>query len=194
VRYPPDRAFNYQVAVNLGAGHAGGAHVLFLNDDVMPLADEWLTAMVELLTLPNVGIVGALLRHADGRIQHAGVKIGENFGHLYHDAPADTRGHRLELLVPGNPEAVTGACMLVRNEVLEQVSGYDERYVQVYGDVDFCYRVTSEGWRVAWSPAAVLEHLESATYAASYEEADVERFVGAYVRDRPFDTSHTVWA
>jgi GT2 family glycosyltransferase len=192
VPYPAGEPFNYQAAVNVGARHAGGAHVLFLNDDVTPLTSDWLTRMVELLTLPGVGIVGALLRHADGRIQHAGIQIGDGSGHRYHDAPADARGHRFELLVPDNPEAVTGACMLVRREVLEELRGHDERYVHIYGDVDLCYRATERGWRVAWCAGAELEHLESASYGPTADRGDIDRFLDQWRADRVISRSTRV--
>lgn len=183
VRYPAGEPFNYQRAVNLGAAGAGDGPVLFLNDDVRPLRADWLTRMVELVTLPGVGIVGALLRHPDGSIQHAGVDIGQGTGHRYHDAPADARGHRFELLVPGNPQAVTGACMLVRGELLDELGGHDELYAHVYGDVDLCFRATERGWRVAWCPAE-LEHLESASYGSALDSRDIALFTERWHRDR----------
>ena len=194
VDYPESDAFNYQRAVNLGTSRAGDAHVLFLNDDVFPLVPEWLTRMVELLTLSGVGIVGSLLRHADGRIQHAGVRIGEGWGHRYHDAPGDARGHRFELVVPGNPEAVTGACMLVRGEVLAQLGGHDEGYVQVYGDIDLCFRAAERGWRTAWTPQAELEHLESASFGTEVNQEDIRRFGERWRRDRDPSRSNRVRA
>jgi GT2 family glycosyltransferase len=194
VRYPPGDPFNYQRAVNVGAEVAGGTHVLFLNDDVVPIEPDWLTRMAELVTLPGVGIVGALLRFPDSTLQHAGVQIGEASGHRYHDAPGDARGHRFELLHPGNPEAVTGACMLVRREVLDQVDGHDEGYVHVFGDVDLCFRATEAGWRIAWCSGAELEHDESASYGAAVSSADIERFERRWRRDRDLSPSARVVA
>jgi hypothetical protein len=190
--YPAGEPFNYQRAVNLGAGQAVEDHVLFLNDDVLPIAFDWLERMVELVTLPRVGIVGALLRLPDGRIQHAGVTIGQGSGHRYHDAPEDARGHRFELLVPGNPEAVTGACMLVRRELLDEIGGHDEGFIHVYGDVDLCYRAAERGWRVAWCPGAELEHIESASYGSSVDSDDIRRFDELWRRDR--GTAVRMWS
>ena len=95
------------------------------------------------------------------------MQIGEGTGHRYHDAPGDAPGHRFELLVPGNPEAVTGACMLVRRELLARSAATTRRFVQVYGDVDLCFRARERGWRIAWCPGAELEHLESASYGSA---------------------------
>lgn len=184
VRYPAGEPFNYQRAVDLGAAATDEELILFLNDDATPLNADWLTRMAEVVTLPGVGAVGALLRHPDGRIQHAGVQIGEGTGHLYHDAPADTPGHRFELLVGGNPEAVTGACLLVRREAFAAVGGHDQDYVHVYGDVDLCFRIQEDGWRIAWCPGAELEHLESATYRHGSHEGDIARFGERWKRDR----------
>jgi GT2 family glycosyltransferase len=193
VRYPAER-FNYQRAVNIGAGEAGDTDVLFLNDDVRPLRRDWLMRMAELLALPRVGVVGALLRHPDGRIQHAGAQTGAGLGHRYHDAPGDARGHRLELMSPGNFEAVTGACMLVRGEVLAALGGHDERYVHVCGDVDLCFRAAELGWRIAWCAGAELEHLESATYGMAVNDADLKLFYARWRRDRDSSPSFRVRA
>jgi GT2 family glycosyltransferase len=194
VGYPAGERFNYQRAVNIGWRKAGDADVLFLNDDVRPLRPDWLMRMAELLTLPRVGVVGALLRHPDGRIQHAGARTGAGFGHRYHDAPGDARGHRLELMAPGNFEAVTGACMLVGGDVLAALGGHDERYVHVCGDVDLCFRAAELGWRVAWCPGAELEHLESATYGTAVNDADLELFYARWRRDRDSSPSFRVRA
>lgn len=174
--YPEGEPFNYQRAVNLGAAAAGDAHVLFLNDDVVPLTSDWLERMAELLTLDGVGVVGAMLRFPDGRIQHAGVSLTPGLHHVAHDAPGDWKGRHFALCVPGNPPAVTGACMLVRREVLAQIDGHDEGFVHVFGDIDLCLRARAAGWRVAWCPGAELEHLESATYGSLVTEADSDRY------------------
>jgi len=190
VRYPVGTPFNYQLAVNLGTRHARPDHdVLYLNDDAFPLDDpSWLTRMQELLSLPQVGIVGALLRYADGRVQHGGVAWLEGSAHRYHDAPADTPGRHFDLLVPGNPEAVSGACLLARREVLDQLDGHDESYVHLYGDVDLCFRAVAAGWRIAWCATAELEHRESTTYKDDVNDDDQHLFLTTWGRDR--DTSH----
>ena len=57
--------------------------------------------------------------------------------------------------------AVTGACLLVKASVWDEVGGLDEKFAVAFNDVDFCLRVRDAGYRVAWTPYARLTHYES---------------------------------
>jgi Predicted glycosyltransferases len=73
--------------------------------------------------------------------------------------------------------AVTGACMVVRREVYEQVGGLDERLQVAFNDIDFCLRVQQAGYRVVWTPFAELRHHESASRGNDDTPDKRERFV-----------------
>jgi len=69
--------------------------------------------------------------------------------------------HLHEQPLPGHPvevEAVSGACMLVRREVVEQAGGWDERYFLHCEDLDLCMSVRKNGWKVLFAPDAVVVH------------------------------------
>jgi GT2 family glycosyltransferase len=53
---------------------------------------------------------------------------------------------------------VTGCCLLVRRECLEQLSGLDEDYFLYYEDVDLCRRAWAKGWTVWYEPALQVVH------------------------------------
>ena len=57
--------------------------------------------------------------------------------------------------------AVTGACLLVKTSVWDEVDGLDEAFAVAFNDVDFCLRVRDAGCRIAWTPYARLTHYES---------------------------------
>ena len=57
--------------------------------------------------------------------------------------------------------AVTGACLLVKTSVWDEVGGLDEAFAVAFNDVDFCLRVRDAGYRIAWTPYAQLTHYES---------------------------------
>ncbi|HXG49186.1 MAG TPA: glycosyltransferase, partial [Methylomirabilota bacterium] len=166
-------------AVNQGIRAARGGFVLLLNNDTVPLPG-WLEALLaEARTDSRIGLVGSLLLYPGGElIQHAGVTIGAGQGllHPYHR-------HRLRRLdrVPAAREsrdcqAVTGACLLVRREVIERVGVLDEEYVNGFEDVDFCFRALTAGWRIRYCAASRVIHHESMTPGRkTHEQANYRR-------------------
>ena len=56
---------------------------------------------------------------------------------------------------------VTGACLLVKTAVYDEMHGLDEQFAVAFNDVDFCLRVRDAGYRIAWTPYAELIHYES---------------------------------
>jgi GT2 family glycosyltransferase len=63
-------------------------------------------------------------------------------------------------------EAMLGAALLVRREVLEQVGALDERLRIHYNDFDWCLRIREAGWKIYFvHDAEVVHHLQATTRA-----------------------------
>jgi glycosyltransferase involved in cell wall biosynthesis len=173
--------FNYSHLNNVGATYARGEFLLFLNNDIEVINEEWLTAMLEHAQRPQVGAVGAKLLYPNRTIQHAGVVIGLGgvagyaFGHL----PENAAGYFGLPQVVRNCSAVTAACMMMRKSVFVEVGGFDEHIKVAYNDVDLCLRIREKGYVIVYTPYAVLYHLESATRKNLHPLSDEE-----YVRKR----------
>jgi GT2 family glycosyltransferase len=113
-----------------------------------------------------VGAVGALLEHADGRVQHAGVLVGVNgtAEHAFREWPSAAAGYLALLRSTRQVSAVTAACLAMRREVYLRIGGLDERDLPVeLNDVDLCLRTREQGLRVVWTPFARLAHHEGGT-------------------------------
>ncbi len=158
-----EHPFDFSAKCNLGAAHATGDVLLFLNDDTEVITPGWLEAMLELGARPEVGAVGGKLLYPDGRIQHAGVVAGifGNAGHAFRGLDGSAR-HYFDLPdVIRNVSAVTGACLLVRSEVFQSVGGFDDAGLPIdFNDIDLCLRLRQRGYRVLYTPHAVLRHHE----------------------------------
>jgi GT2 family glycosyltransferase len=169
------QAFNWSALNNQAARLSNSELLLFLNDDTEVIAPDWLTSMVELGMRPEVGAVGAKLLFHDGRIQHAGVVMGlfETCGHAFRGLPGDARHYFDFPEVVRNVSAVTGACLLARRDVFWKVGGFDEEGFGVaFNDIDFCLSVINAGYRVLYTPDAILYHHESFSLASE----DLVRF------------------
>lgn len=156
--------FNYSAINNFGIKHAKGSIIGLINNDVEVISPGWLAEMVSHAIRPEIGCVGAKLYYSNGKIQHAGVILSEHniamHGHKYFDGDADGYHGRLKLVQ--NYSAVTGACLVVRKEIYEQVGGLNEEHLAIaYNDVDFCLKVREAGYRNLWTPYAELYHHES---------------------------------
>jgi GT2 family glycosyltransferase len=169
--------FNYSALNNLGAAQATGTHLLFLNNDTEAMREDWLEALLMHSQRAEIGAVGARLLFPDRRIQHAGVFLmggqphvaGHTFKHLH----ADTLAWRGMAHVTRNVSAVTGAALMVRRAVFEEVGGFDERIAVALGDVDLCLRIRERGYRIVYTPEATLIHHEGATRGRREASADV---------------------
>ncbi|MBU9629622.1 glycosyltransferase family 2 protein [Burkholderia multivorans] len=159
-----DFPFNYSSINNFAVKYASGDILCFLNDDVEASEPGWLKEMVSHAWRPEIGAVGAKLLYADGFVQHAGVVmgIGGFAGHAHKLYPAAHPGYAGRAMLTQNFSAVTGACLVMRRDVFQAVGGFDEENLPVaFNDVDLCLRVREAGYRILWTPYAVLYHYES---------------------------------
>jgi GT2 family glycosyltransferase len=171
------KPFNYSAANNFGAFHSTGQLLLFLNNDIEIIDGDWLEELVRWAEWHEIGAVGAKLLYPDLSIQHDGVilGLGGHAGHVFlgtregEDGPyGSTEWYRDYL-------AVSGACMMMRREVFNQVGGFDDSYQLTFSDVDLCLRVIEEGYRVMVTPFARLIHREGTTRQRYNPENDLLR-------------------
>lgn len=54
---------------------------------------------------------------------------------------------------------VTGACLLVRREAIDQVGLLDESIFMYFEDNDWCLRIRKAGWKVYYNPQAEIVHI-----------------------------------
>ncbi len=156
----------YAKANNRGAEIAIGDYLLLLNNDTEP-QKGWMSSLVRILDAdPSVGAAGSKLLFPDGTIQHAGVVL------------FDMSKRRREKLVPfhiyyeedsGLPDAnelrcyqaLTGASLLLRWNLFEELGGFDERFWNGYEDVDLCLKIREKGYELVYQPESVVIHYES---------------------------------
>lgn len=167
------------IAEPVNRGFAGGANVglavvestcaLLLNPDVEVEPDLGQRLVEAFGRDPSLGAVGPLLLYPDtGLVQHAGGVV---------ERPLMTTRHLLyreavpDSLVERDVDFVTGGAMGLRIEAVRAIDGFDERYSPVYyEDVDLCFRLRDEGWRVRFDPALRAQHHEGVTleHSTSY--------------------------
>ncbi len=172
---PYPEKFNYSRANNLGALHANGSLLLFINNDMQVIHKDWLSELVQWALIPEIAVVGAKLLFPNHMIQHAGVVLGMHgiAGHIYQNAPHDFRGLLGSVNWYRNFSAVTGACQLMRKEIFSELGGFDETYHLTFSDIDLCLRAVKLSYRILYNPNAILVHHQGKTRGVYNPENDI---------------------
>ena len=159
--------FNYSRINNVGVKETKGEYLLFLNNDTEVISPDWMEQLLMYAQRKDVGAVGAKLYYADNTIQHAGVVIGlgahRSAGHTHYKMPREHLGYMGRLCYAQNVTAVTGACLMVKKSIYEEVDGLDESFTISLNDVDLCLKIREKGYLNIFTPFAELYHYESKT-------------------------------
>ncbi len=169
--------FNFSRMCNLGAEKAKGDMLLFLNDDITIANEVWLERMAGHAALPHVGAVGAKLLYPDSTlIQHIGV-ISFTGGPVHSFCQFDDTPiyYFCRNKIEYNYSAVTAACLMVERKKFQEVGGFDESFAVAYNDVDFCFKLTEQGYYNVSRMDAVLYHHESLSRGSDVENPDKMR-------------------
>ena len=162
----------FSAGCNVGVKHANADYLLFLNPDcsITPDAIEQMLSCLQ--THQQAGMVGGLLVNSDGTEQAGGrravptpwrsfvrafglSKLGNQWPRLFFDFYL----HKQPLPIqPIEVEAISGACMLVKRDAVNDVGLWDEGYFLHCEDLDWCMRFRQKGWTIMFVPTARIIH------------------------------------
>jgi len=128
------------------------------------------TLLATIRSSTGIGVVGPRLINSDGSLQ---ASVWRN-----PPTPFETliNGFRLYKLMPKEIRARTllgfhwdhtqrrsarllsGAALMIRRKVIEDVGGFDERFHMYGEDTEWCFRVVRAGWTMMFEPAATVTH------------------------------------
>lgn len=174
--------FNFSKMCNMGAAKAKGAYLLFLNDDIEAVENGWLEAMLWQAKKPYTGAVGMKLLYPDKeRIQHAGI-VNLPMGPVHKlqflkdkDVYYDKRNRGVH-----NVCAVTGACLMIKKELYDNLDGMREDLPVAFNDVELCFHLLKEGYYNVVLCQTYMIHYES----ISRGQDNTEEKRGRLLRER----------
>lgn len=180
VVYEAEGNFNYSAVNNFGASFANGEYILLLNNDTEVITVNWLEELLMYAQREDVGAVGAKLYYPDKTIQHAGVVLAlgahRTAGHSHYKQPKANLGYMGRLCYAQNVSAVTGACLMVKKALFDEVGGLDEGFAISLNDVDFCLKLREKGYLNVFTPFAECFHYESISRGLDDQGEKAERY------------------
>jgi GT2 family glycosyltransferase len=160
---PNDENLGFARGNNVLAGHARGRYLLLLNPDTIVRTNAIGELYATALRLPEAGAIGGRARRADGSRDPGCRQTVPSLPRL---AFAAVGGAKLlngaipeDATEPGEAEALSGAFMMVRADVWNELRGFDDSYFMYAEELDLCYRMRRAGYPLLMTPAAEIVHL-----------------------------------
>ena len=168
---------------NLGLERANGRYILLLNPDTVVHGDALAKMVSYLEENPKVGVVGPQLLNEDGSVQSSRRRFPTMRTAFFEStwlqpyAPQALLDDYFVRDVADEETAVVewlmGACLMIRQEIVAQVGGLDEKYFMYSEELDYCRRIHEAGWQVVYYPQAKVTHLSG----KSSEQAVTQRHI-----------------
>lgn len=165
-----DRNLGFTLPMNQAMRVASGQFILELNPDTIILPGA-LDQLLEFLDKhPRAGICGPKVLNLDGSLQKscrrgdarpwAVITYFLGFSALFPRSKFFSQYH-MSYLDPDQSypvHGVSGSCMLIRRQVLDQIGYLDEKYFAYQEDADYCMRARAAGWQVYYVSEAQIMH------------------------------------
>jgi GT2 family glycosyltransferase len=156
-------------ANNLAIEKTFSKYILLLNPDTL-IIDDSIEKMIDYMdNNPPVGVLGPKLLNADLSLQ----KSTNDFPAIRNLIKNQIIGRVsfMQKLMPNismehwsydyirTVDCVTGACMMIRREVVDSIGGLDQNIFMYLEDVDYCLRAKKAGFNTIFYPEAKVIHL-----------------------------------
>ena len=173
-----DKNLGFAKANNLAFRASQGDAVLFLNPDTELVGPAINMLFHQLQELPAAGAIGCRLLNSDGTVQTSCVQSIPTILNQLLDSEASrakwpkSRLWGMARLYsasqnPGEVEAITGACLMLKRNVFEHLGLFSEDYFMYAEDIDLSYKARKAGYRNYYVPlATVIHHGGSSTQQA----------------------------
>ena len=168
-----DRNYGFTGGYNKAFEQIDCEYFVLINSDI-EVTGNWLEPLVEWMdSHPECGACAPKLHswQERGKFEYAGAAGGyiDMFGYPF------CRGRILKRLETDNGQYdspadvfwATGACLMVRSSVYRKLGGLDERFFAHMEEIDLCWRMQLQGYKVSIVPSSVVYHVGGGTLPAS---------------------------
>jgi GT2 family glycosyltransferase len=154
---------------NVAFRHCRGRYIVLLNSDTVT-RPGWLTELAEYADAhPRAGLIGPKLLNPDGSLQYSCRRFPNLGAGLFRHTPLEWFTPRNRLVddylmsdwdhaEPRTVDWLSGACLLARRTLMDEIGGFDERYFMYFEDVDWSRRAWDAGWEVHYTPDPQVIH------------------------------------
>jgi GT2 family glycosyltransferase len=169
-----DNNIHFLLAANQASKVAKGEYLLFLNSDAQVFPDAIGSALNTIKKDPAIGVVGGKIILLDGKLQEAGSIIwrdGSCKGYGRGDDPCHS-----SYMFEREVDYCSGAFLLTPRKLFIDNNRFDESFKPAYyEEVDYCFRLKQQGYKIIYSPDAVIKHYEFASSNSKSEAVELQK-------------------
>jgi GT2 family glycosyltransferase len=176
-------------ANNIAFNETNQPLLLLLNSDAEVQEGSIDTLIASIRSNPRFGVVGPRLHNPDGTLQASvwrnpttPFETLANAFRLYRLMPKRLRGDLLlgyhwDHTTSRSASLLSGAALMVRREVIEDVGGFEERFHMYGEDTEWCLRIVRGGWLMMFEPKAIVVHHGGASATKRWTDLEKRREV-----------------
>lgn len=164
-----DNNLGFAKANNAAFRISTGSNILFLNPDTELTGPAINVLLDHIRILPNAGAIGCKLLNGDGSVQTSCIQafptiLNQLFNSEFLRAlfPASSLWGMASLLGakdrPAEVDVISGACLMLKRSLFEEVGFFSEDYFMYAEDVDLCYKIKQAGYTNYYIPTASVIH------------------------------------
>jgi GT2 family glycosyltransferase len=170
----------FSQANNLGAKHAAGEYLFFLNADTIVRSDFTIDYLKE-FEKREFGSLGLKLYNTDNTFQLSSGK-DINFFNEIKNKEEEVKFRKRDIMFVELKEKemskiteqdwVTGAAMIIKKEVFVKCGGFDESFFLYYEDADICKRLKEAGLKNYFFPLSDIVHIKGENAAVQFDSVN----------------------
>lgn len=180
-------------AINQALRQTRAPYIMLINPDTVVKSGFFDSILEYMNKHRDVGIVGPKILSDDGTVQGSARSFPNMLTAFFGRSSLLTkwfpnnRFSRANMLTcecdgqsPMEVDWVSGACLVVRRQALEEVGLLDERFFMYWEDVDWCKRMWQKGWKIVYYPKAAILHYVGGSSEKSVYHSVLEFHRSAY--------------
>jgi GT2 family glycosyltransferase len=168
-----ERNCGFACANMIGAKHAKGKYLFFINNDTLLLNDTAKFLKQYLEEHDDIALATAKI-YDDNHLFHSSYKLfpslmKELFGNSITRLLKKFPSNKVELSSPSAVEVVSGSCMFFKNTIFKAINGFDTNFFLYCEEEDISKRVWKEGYKVYFIPEANIYHKGGGSSSQNFE-------------------------
>ena len=168
-----------------------GRHVLVLNPDTEIIGNAIEVMSIYMDKNPDVAALGVQIMNPDGERQYSCHHFPTLWNHIINYSqlrcwfPKTTWAGMTDMTYWDYDEIrevdwISGSCMMIRTQALNQIGYLDETFFMYKEEVDWCYRAKKKGWKIVFTPEAKIIHYHGMSSISIKESKKISNNISEY--------------